>query len=103
MAALAALPGPGVPAGVRPPRAHYWSNGCFLDDAPIAAAMDRIADIPAVLIQGRYDVSGPLDTAWNLHRVWPASRLVVLGGAGHGGADLTAAVVDALNGFRDTW
>jgi proline iminopeptidase len=75
---------------------HYWSNGCFLDDAPILSSMERIRDIPAVLIHGRYDVSGPLDTAWELHKAWPASRLVVLEDAGHGGATMTSAVVDAL-------
>ncbi len=79
---------------------HYWSHGCFLDDAPIAAGMDRIAHIPAVLVHGRYDVSGPLDTAWDLHRAWPASRLVVLGDAGPGGAGLTTAMTEALDGFR---
>lgn len=79
---------------------HYWSNGCFLDDAPIAAGMARIAEIPAVLVHGRYDVSGPLDTAWDLHRVWPASRLVVLDDAGHGGDDLWVAMAAALDGFR---
>jgi proline iminopeptidase len=42
---------------------HYWSNGCFLDDTPIAANMHRIAQIPAVLIHGRHDVSGSLATA----------------------------------------
>jgi proline iminopeptidase len=80
---------------------HYWSNGCFLDDAPILPAMDRIADVPAVLIHGRYDVSGPLDTAWDLHNAWPASRLVVCEDDGHGGRAMTVAMVDALNGFRD--
>jgi proline iminopeptidase len=78
---------------------HYWSNGCFLDATPILPAMDRIADIPGVLIHGRYDVSGPLDTAWDLHKVWPASRLVVCEDDGHGGAGMTAAMVDALDGF----
>lgn len=79
---------------------HYWSNGCFIDDTPIPAGMHLIAEIPAVLIHGRYDVSGPLDTAWDLHRSWPASRLVVLDDAGHGGTDMTGAMVDALDGFR---
>jgi proline iminopeptidase len=79
---------------------HYWSNGCFLDDTPIAAGMDRIGQIPAVLIHGRYDVSGPLDTAWDLHRAWPASRLVVCADAGHGGTEMTSAMVDALDAFR---
>ncbi len=79
---------------------HYWSNGCFLDDAPIASGMQRIAKIPAVLIHGVYDVSGPLDTAWDLHRVWPASRLVVINDEGHGGTGMMAAAVAALDGFR---
>lgn len=79
---------------------HYWSNGCFLDDTPILAGMDCIAHIPAVLVHGRYDVSGPLDTAWELHRAWPASRLVVLDGTGHGGREMSPAVVQALDGFR---
>lgn len=79
---------------------HYWSNGCFLDDAPILGAMGRIAGIPGVLIHGRYDVSGPLDTAWDLHRAWPASRLVVVDDAGHGGPSMTEAVIDALDALR---
>jgi proline iminopeptidase len=79
---------------------HYWSNGCFLDDAPVAAGIDKIAGISAVLIHGRYDVSGPLDTAWDLHRAWPASRLVVLDDAGHGGDSMTQALVDAFDAFR---
>jgi proline iminopeptidase len=44
-----------------------------------------IAHIPAVLIHGRLDVSGPTETAWELHRRWPASRLVVVENEGHGG------------------
>jgi proline iminopeptidase len=79
---------------------HYWAHGCFLDDSPILAGMDRIADIPGVLIHGRYDVSGPLDTAWDLHRAWPASRLVVCEDAGHGGRSMTAAMIDALDALR---
>jgi proline iminopeptidase len=79
---------------------HYWSNGCFLDDTPIMSAMDRIAAVPAVLIHGRYDVSGPLDTAWDLHRAWHASRLVVLEDAGHGGDAMTSATVEALDGIH---
>jgi proline iminopeptidase len=54
------------------------------------------------LIHGRYDVSGPLDTAWDLHRAWPASRLVVVGDAGHGGASMNAAMADALDGLAAT-
>jgi proline iminopeptidase len=79
---------------------HYWGHGCFLDDGQILANMDRLAGIPAVLIHGRLDISGPLDTAWHLHRAWPGSRLVVLDDAGHGGGGLTAEMVAALDSFR---
>jgi proline iminopeptidase len=52
---------------------HYWSQGCFLKEGEIRANMHRIADIPAVLIHGSYDVSGPLDSAWHLHRARPTA------------------------------
>jgi proline iminopeptidase len=79
---------------------HYWGNGCFLDDAQILHAMPRLARIPAVLIHGRYDVSGPLDTAWHLHRAWPGSRLVILDDAGHGGGSFQEEIISALESFR---
>jgi proline iminopeptidase len=79
---------------------HYWSHGCFLTEGQVLNDMDRLAGIPAVLVHGRYDVSGPLDTAWQLHRVWPDSRLVVLDDAGHGGGSFTSELVAALNSFR---
>ena len=79
---------------------HYWSQGCFLTEGEILANMHRLADIPAVLIHGRYDVSGPLDTAWNLHRAWPNSKLVVLADAGHGGGSFTSELLGALDSFH---
>lgn len=47
--------------------------------------MDRLGNIPGVLIHGRRDISAPLRTAWELHRRWPCSRLIVDEGDGHGG------------------
>jgi proline iminopeptidase len=66
---------------------HYWAHDGFLDP-PILDRMDTIAHIPATLIHGRRDVSGPLVTAWRLHRLWPASELVVDEGEGHGGRSM---------------
>lgn len=63
---------------------HYWRHGCFLADGQLLTGMARLAATPGVLIHGRHDVSGPLDTAWTLHQSGPGSRLVVLE-AGHGG------------------
>ncbi len=75
---------------------HFWSHGCFLDDEPILDRMHVIADIPAVLIHGRLDVSSPLDTAWDLHRAWPASELRVLDDAGHGGGSMSHEITRAI-------
>jgi proline iminopeptidase len=52
-----------------------------------------------VLIHGRYDVSGPLGTAWALHRAWPGSELVVLDDTGHSGGSMTEAIVAATDRF----
>jgi proline iminopeptidase len=79
---------------------HYWSHGCFLADGHVLAGMPRLAEIPAVLIHGRYDVSGPADTALHLHRAWRTSRLVLLDDAGHGGGGFSAEIVSALDSFR---
>jgi proline iminopeptidase len=78
---------------------HYWSNGCFLAGGQLLRNAGRLAGIPGVLVHGRYDVSGPLDTAWALHRAWPDSELVVVGDAGHGGIGMTAAVVAVTDRF----
>ncbi|MCZ2402040.1 prolyl aminopeptidase [Paenarthrobacter sp. Z7-10] len=78
---------------------HYWSHGCFLADGQVLAAMPRLAGIPAALVHGRYDISGPPETAWQLHRAWPGSRLVVLDDAGHGGGTFPNEIASALDGF----
>jgi proline iminopeptidase len=80
---------------------HYWSHNCFLADGHIMAGMPQLAGIPAALIHGRYDVSGPPDVAWQLHRIWPASELTLLDDAGHGGGSFGSAISAALDRFRD--
>jgi proline iminopeptidase len=64
---------------------NNWSHDAWLGEAGVLDGIDAIAHIPAVLIHGRLDVSGPVETAWKLHRRWPASRLVVVENEGHGG------------------
>lgn len=63
---------------------HYWAHDGFCDP-PLLERMDRLAGIPGVLIHGRRDVSGPAVTAWEVHRRWPGSELIVVEEDGHGG------------------
>ena len=79
---------------------HYWSHDCFLAPNEILDGMGALAGIPAILVHGRYDVSGPLDTAWEIARAWPGSKLVVLDDAGHGGEGFAAAVTAAVDSFN---
>lgn len=91
---------------------HYWAHDGFVGDwaVPWGAApgsgllggMDRIGRIPAVLIHGRRDVSGPVLTAWELHRAWPASELVVVEDEGHGGPQMVRAWRQAMDRLTAT-
>ncbi|MGW8564648.1 alpha/beta fold hydrolase [Isoptericola sp. NPDC055881] len=73
---------------------HYWSHAGFGGDE-ILGRMDRLHGIPGVLIHGRRDISSPVVTAWELHRAWPGSELVVLD-EGHGGAESVALLRRAI-------
>jgi len=80
---------------------HYWANDGFLRDGD--AIFDRISEIckiPAVLIHGRRDYSGPLVTPWRLHNSWPTSRLVVVEQEGHGGPQCREQMRLAIDSFR---
>jgi proline iminopeptidase len=63
---------------------HYFVNrGFFESDDQLIANAHRIADIPGVIVQGRYDVVTPMRTAWDLHRAWPKGELRIAQDAGH--------------------
>jgi len=78
---------------------HYWSHAAFLEENQLLRDASILNGIPGVLIHGRYDVSSPLETAWQLSRRWTASRLDVIDDAGHGGGHLIEATAGALNEF----
>jgi len=79
---------------------HYWRNAAFLEDNQLLRNASTLNGIPGVLIHGRYDVSSPLETAWQLSQRWSTSQLRVIDDAGHGGGDtFTDTVADAINQF----
>jgi proline iminopeptidase len=67
--------------------AHYFAHGAWLEEGALLRDARRLAGIPGVLIHGRLDLSGPLDTAWELARAWPGAELVVINDSGHTGSD----------------
>lgn len=83
---------------------HYFVHKGFLrSDTQLLddAAVLRKAGIPGVIVQGRYDVVCPMDSAWRLHRAWPEAQLVVVPDAGHSANEpgITRALVDATDAF----
>lgn len=63
---------------------HYFVHGGFMrSEDQLLAGVDRIRHIPAVIVQGRYDVVCPMITAWELHKAWPEADFRVVADAGH--------------------
>jgi proline iminopeptidase len=65
---------------------HYFSNAAFLEEDELLRNVGRLAGIPALLVHGRLDLSGPPDVAWRLAQAWPDAELHFIAG-GHTGDD----------------
>ena len=82
---------------------HYFQNrGFFERDDQLLAGAHRLGAIPGIIIQGRYDVVTPMETAWALHRAWPEAAFTLVPDAGHTAteAGITDAMVTATDQFR---
>jgi proline iminopeptidase len=74
---------------------HYFVNGGFFErEGQIIADIDRVRGIPAVIVQGRYDVVTPMMTAWQLHKAWAEAEFVVIQDAGHAASE--PGIIDGL-------
>ena len=74
---------------------HYFVNKGFFDaDDQLLRDVDRIKDIPGVIVHGRYDVVCPVANAWDLHKAWPKAELMISPTAGHSAFE--AENIDAL-------
>ncbi|MCA1618348.1 MAG: prolyl aminopeptidase [Acidobacteria bacterium] len=63
---------------------HYFMNNAFFPtDNYLVENVGKIRHIPAVIVQGRYDVVCPMRSAWDLHRAWPEADFRVVPDAGH--------------------
>ncbi len=80
---------------------HYFVNQSFLQPNQLIRDAGRLADIPGVIIHGRYDLICPLRSAWELHQAWPRADLQIIADAGHAAFEpgIARALVDATDRF----
>ncbi len=62
---------------------HYFVHGGWLEDGQLIREAGKLAAIPGVIVQGRYDACTPARTAWDLHRAWPEAEFHLVDDAGH--------------------
>jgi proline iminopeptidase len=82
---------------------HYFVHNAFFEtDNWLVENVGKIRHIPAVIVQGRYDVVCPAMSAWELHKAWPEADLVIVPDAGHAVSEpgIVAALVEATDRFR---
>ncbi|MDR2872345.1 MAG: prolyl aminopeptidase [Xanthomonadaceae bacterium] len=74
---------------------HYFAHGGFFEvEDQLLRDAHWVADIPGVIVHGRYDVICPVQNAWDLYRVWPRAKLEITPTSGHSAFE--AENVDAL-------
>lgn len=73
---------------------HYFMHDSFLEADQILSNAHRLADIPAIIVHGRYDIVCPAENAWALHRAWPQATLNLIAEAGHSASE--PGITDAL-------
>ncbi|VIO78727.1 prolyl aminopeptidase [Bradyrhizobium ivorense] len=63
--------------------AHYFANDCFMRPNQLMEDAGKLAGIPGILVQGRYDLLCPPATSHALAARWPGSEVRIVDGAGH--------------------
>ena len=66
---------------------HFFKHDSFLKKNQILEHANKLSEIPGTIIQGRYDMICPLESAWQLHRAWPGSILKIIPDAGHAASE----------------
>lgn len=81
---------------------YYMTNNCFLEDGELLNNTDRIENIPAMIVNGRYDVICPPITAYKLHKKLTKSELIIVERAGHSASaePLRSVLVNAVKKFE---
>jgi len=78
---------------------HYFFHRGWLAEGQLIANAAQLRGIPAVIIQGRYDVATPAVTAYELHQAWPEAEFTIAPAAGHAFSE--PGILDALVAATD--
>jgi proline iminopeptidase len=79
---------------------HYVRHNAWVEDGSLLRGADALTDIPGILVNGRFDFQAPIASAWELHRVWPRTDLLIVDDAGHAlNASLSRELIRATKRF----
>ena len=83
---------------------HYVHNYAWLEDRVLLRDAGALADIPGIMVNGRFDLQAPIGWAYDLKRVWPRAKLVIVNDAGHdaSNASITGELIRATDQFAST-
>ena len=82
---------------------HYFLNRGFLEeDGQILRDVHRLKDVPATIVQGRYDMICPPVSAWTLAQHWHRAELKMIPAAGHALSEpgISTELIRTMDGLR---
>ena len=81
---------------------HYFVNDLFMSPNALLENIDRLGNLPGIIVQGRYDMVCPIYTADELHEAWPKAEYVIVPDAGHSAMEpgIRAALIRATEQFK---
>ena len=82
---------------------HYVSHDAWMEDGVLLRNAAALADIPGIMVNGRYDLQAPIGWAYDLKQAWPTAQLVIVDNAGHdpSNAGITKELILATNHFAN--
>jgi len=91
-----------VALGLARIEAHYFRHDIFLPPDFLLGNAQRLAPIPGVIVQGRYDIVCPPVSADDLHQAWPQAEYHVIADAGHSAFEpgIRSRLIAATEGFK---
>lgn len=82
---------------------HYFINNAFFPTENfLLENAHKLKNIPAFIVQGRYDVVCPATSAWELQKVYPPISFKIIPDAGHAASEagIRSALIEATEDMK---